>query len=233
MTLNCLIIDDEQLARSLLKEFISKIPYLNLIGECKNPLDAFAFLEKQNIDLIFLDIQMPDLNGIEFLKSLNEKPAVILTTAYSEYALDGFDLDVTDYLVKPFSFDRFLKATNKAKEWNVVKSKNGNKEVEGKNHISIYADHKVYKIKHDDILYIEGLKEYVSFFTSDNKRIITLESLKRLEELLPSDKFIRIHKSYIVPIDKIKSMEGNEVEIGSKKIPIGRSYKEEVVKKIF
>lgn len=232
MSLNCLIIDDEQLARALLKEFIKKTPYLNLIGECKNPLEAYAFLENKSIDLVFLDIQMPDLNGIEFLKSLKSRPSVIFTTAYSEYALDGFELDVIDYLVKPFSFDRFLKATNKAKEWNAVKSReNTPKDI--KDHISVYADHKVYKLKLDDILYIEGLKEYVSYYTTDNKRIIALESLKNLEETLPAHKFIRIHKSYIVPIDKIKSMEGNEVEIAQKKIPIGRSYKEEVVKKIF
>lgn len=232
MNYKCLVVDDEELARRLLSEYIEKVSFLELAGECKDPLEAIGFLEKENVDILFLDIQMPELTGIEFLRSMTRKPVVILTTAYSEYALESYELDVTDYLVKPFSLERFLAAVNKAKDLlELRKSAIGHK-LEKKNYISVYADHKIYRLKLDDILYIEGLKEYVSYFTPD-KRIIALESLKNLEENLPKDKFIRIHKSYIVPIEKIRSIEGNQVEIGNKKIPIGRSYKDEVMKKLF
>ncbi|MFC2123776.1 LytR/AlgR family response regulator transcription factor [Bacteroidota bacterium] len=233
MNLKCLVVDDEQLARKLLSEYIDKVPFLDLIGECKNPLEAVGYLETEEIDLLFLDIQMPEITGIEFLKTMKHKPVVILTTAYSEYALEGYELDVTDYLVKPFSLERFLSAANKARDLIELKRKaEAGKVSYEDDYIMVHADHKIYRLKLNDIQYIEGLKEYISYFTA-NKRIIALESLKKLEEKLPSDKFLRIHKSYIVPIDKIKSVEGNQVEIGDKMIPIGRSYKDVVMKVLF
>jgi DNA-binding LytR/AlgR family response regulator len=235
MRYTCLIVDDEQLARQLLKEFVSKIPNLELKGMCKNPLEANDVLQSEQIDIMFLDIQMPELTGVEFLKTLQQQPAVIFTTAYSEYALEGYQLDVIDYLVKPFPLDRFIKATNKAIEYIDLK-RSAEKNSQGKgldsNYILLHADHKIYKVNLNDIQYIEGLKEYVSYFTRE-KRIIVLQSLKSIEETLPSNKFIRVHRSYIVPIEKIKTLDGNQVQIGDKLIPIGRSYKDDVLKRVF
>ena len=232
MKINCIIIDDEKLARVLLKDYIEKIPYLDLKGEYKNPIDSLDYLQNESIDLMFLDIQMPDLTGIEFLKSLPSSPVVIFTTAYPEYAIEGYQFEVVDYLLKPFSFDRFMQATNKAQKLINLKKKNDVSE-NNKDYIVIKSDHRIYRLKYKDILYIEGLKEYVSFFTTDNQRIITLQSLKNLEEKLPSDQFLRIHKSYIVALDKIKSMEGNQVKINDKKIPVGKNYRNQVMEKLF
>ncbi len=234
MKYNCLIIDDEQLARKLLEEFVSKIPRLELKGMCKDPLEAMEIMQREQIDILFLDIQMPELTGVEFLKTLQSKPAVIFTTAYSEYALEGYQLDVIDYLVKPFPFDRFVKAVNKATEFLDLKrnARAGSADPANSDFIFLHADHKIYKVKLDDIEYIEGLKEYVSYFTK-NKRIIVLQSLKSIEESLPANKFIRVHRSYIVPIDKIKTLDGNQVQIGEKLIPVGRSYKEAVMSRVF
>jgi len=235
MSYTCLIVDDEQLARRLLQEFVTKVPMLELAGMCKNPLEAMEVLNSKRIDIMFLDIQMPEITGVEFMKSLQHKPATIFTTAYSEYALEGYQLDVIDYLVKPFPLDRFIKAVNKAIDFIDLK-KSANKKDQKKsmdsNHLLLRADHKIYKVALEDIQYIEGLKEYVSYYTNE-KRIIVLQSLKSIEESLPSDKFIRVHRSYIVPIDKIKTLDGNQVQIGDKLIPIGRSYKEDVLKRVF
>lgn len=234
MIIKCMIVDDEQLARTLLEEYIKKLPQLELAAVCKNPLEAMEVLQQEEVDLMFLDIQMPELTGVEFLKSMRVKPVVVFTTAYSEYALEGYQLDVIDYLVKPFPFERFVKAVDKASEFIRLKKLD---EAERPaqvmdDYIVVHADHKIYKIKLIDIKYIEGLKEYVSYFT-EGKRIIALESLKKLEEILPPDRFMRVHRSYIVPIDRIKIMEGNQLEIGGKMIPVGRSYREEVLKRIF
>lgn len=228
MKLNCLVVDDEQLARELLADYISKVPFLELKGLVKNPVEVAEILEGETIDILFLDIQMPDITGIELLKTLTHKPMVIFTTAYSEYALEGYELDVLDYLVKPFSFERFLRAVNKAAEMVKLKQSPGQSSSD-QEYISINADHKIYRVRLDEILYIEGLREYVSYYTP-GKRIITLASLKNLEESLPGNKFIRVHKSYIVPVDKVKALEGNMLDIGIKKIPIGRSYREKVFK---
>ena len=228
MKLNCLVVDDEQLARELLAEYISKVPFLELKGLVKNPVEVAEILEGETIDILFLDIQMPDITGIELLKTLTHKPVVIFTTAYSEYALEGYELDVLDYLVKPFSFERFMKSVNKAVELIKLKQKSAIP-VSGQEYISIHADHKIYSIRLDDILYIEGLREYVSYYTSE-KRIVTLASLKNLEETLPESMFMRIHKSYIIPVRKVKAVEGNMIDLGIKKIPIGRSYRDKVFK---
>ena len=232
MSYTCLIVDDEQLARKLLEEFVSKVPLLELKGMCKNPLEAMEVLNTEEIDIIFLDIQMPELTGVEFLKTLQSKPAVIFTTAYSEYALEGYELDVIDYLVKPFPFDRFLKAVNKATETIDLKRSAVSSGTIEDEFVLLHADHKIYKVHLNEIEYIEGLKEYVSYFTKD-KRIIVLQSLKSIEANLPADRFIRVHRSYIVPIKKIKTLDGNQVQIGNKLIPIGRSYKDEVMRRVF
>ncbi|MCC5929896.1 MAG: response regulator transcription factor [Cyclobacteriaceae bacterium] len=231
--IKCLVVDDEQLARTLLENFISKIPDLVLVAKCKNAIEATTIIQQGEIDLLFLDIQMPDLTGVDLLKSLRQKPLVIFTTAYAQYAVEGFELDAIDYLLKPFSFDRFVQAVNKATEYLQLKSAyNGKVATAEFNYLVVNADHRLYKIPYDDIEYIEGLREYVSIYTPE-KRIIALLSLKSLEEQLPSDQFIRVHKSYIVPLLKIKAMEGNQVEIGKKMIPVGRSYRETVLKIVF
>lgn len=230
MKIKCIVIDDEELARVLLTEYIEKIPNLELAGAFSSPLQALEVLQREKIDLVLLDIQMPDLTGIQFLKSLESKPVVIFTTAYPEFALEGYELDVVDYMVKPFTLERFLHGINKA-----IKILKGAKHEPDKingDFLIVYADHKIYRIELSSILYIEGLREYVSYYTSDGKRIIALESLKKLEEILPKDKFIRTHRSYIVPINLIKVIEGNNVLINGKFIPIGVSYREEVLKRV-
>ena len=224
---NCLVVDDEELARTLLENYISRLPHLNLVEKCVNPMDALKALEENDIDLIFLDIQMPEMSGIDFLKSLHKKPKVIFTTAYSDYAIEGYQLDVVDYLLKPFSFERFLQAVNKAVD--LISSTSNPLE---KDYLLVKSEHKVHKIKYEDIRYIQSMREYVAYFLPKRK-ILALNSLKKLEEELPSDQFIRIHKSYIIPIQKVTTLEGNMVHIGNEKLPIGNLYKEEVLKRIF
>ncbi len=232
MKYSCLIVDDEQLARNLLEGYVAKMPMLELRGKCKNPMEAMAIMQNERIDLLFLDIQMPELTGVEFIKTMQQKPAIIFTTAYSEYALEGYQLDVIDYLLKPFALERFVKAVNKAVEFMEMKRNVKTGSSEAPDSVLLHADHKIYKVNLDDILYIEGLKEYVSYYTRE-RRIIVLQSLKSIEESLPRDKFIRVHRSYIVPVHRIKILDGNQVQIGDKLIPIGRSYKEDVMKRVF
>ena len=231
MNLRCLIVDDEQLARELIQSYCLKLPHLKVVAQCKSPLEALTFLQKERIDLIFLDIQMPDLTGIEFLKTLPHKPQVVFTTAYSQYALDGYELEVTDYLLKPISFERFVQAVNRASK-NLRMISSPENIIKEEEYLILKADHKTYRIKFHDILYIEGLKEYVSYYTGD-QRIIVLQSLKGLEETLPKHQFLRVHKSYIINKDHVRAINGNQVEITDKKIPIGKSYKEQVRDKIF
>lgn len=247
-TYKCIVIDDEQLARTLLESYISKIPQLALIGLFKSPLEAMPMLQSGEADLMFLDIQMPDLTGVELLKSLPDLPLTIFTTAYAEYALEGYSLGVIDYLLKPFSFGRFLQASTKALqqlklekgqqppslELEVDKAATVASVVEQeKEYLVVKADHKLHKLLFDDILYVEGLREYVAYYREDD-RIIALQSLKKLEELLPNQQFIRAHKSYIVAIEKVKSLDGNQLEMmNGKLIPIGKSYRDTVLKKCF
>jgi DNA-binding LytR/AlgR family response regulator len=190
------------------------------------------------VDVLFLDIQMPGLTGVEFLRTLKTRPVVIFTTAYPDYALEGYTLDVIDYLLKPFSFERFVQAVNKAGEMLRLKAGNGNtapaapEEEPARDFILVKSEHKIHRIKYDDILYIESMREYVAYYTP-NGRILSLNSLKSLEEELPSDRFIRIHKSYIVSLEKIDTLEGNQLHVGKEKLPIGASYREEVLGRIF
>ena len=231
--LKCLVVDDEELARTLLENYISRLPHLELVAKCANPLEALKVLQEQEVDVIFLDIQMPELTGIEFLKGLSTKPMVIFTTAYSEYALEGYQLDVIDYLLKPFGFERFVQAVNKAIELKKLKANavesTENKE---KDYLLVRADHKIHKLKFDDILYIQSMREYVAYFTPTGK-ILSLIALKKLEEILPSERFLRIHKSYIVNKEKVTTLEGNMVHLNDVKLPIGNLYKEAALGQIF
>lgn len=236
--IRCLVVDDEELARTLLGNYIGRMPFLDQVGSCANPLEAMQVLQQEPVDLLFLDIQMPELTGVEFLRTLSRKPAVILTTAYAEYAVEGYALDVTDYLLKPFSFERFVQAVNKAAVLLQAKSAQRNEPASvadpgnGKDYILVKADHKVHRLKLGDILYIQSMREYAAFYTVSG-RILSLNSLKNLEETLPAERFIRIHKSYIVAIDKINTLEGNMVQVDKVQLPVGANYKEEVVKRVF
>lgn len=237
--LQCLIVDDEKLARTLLEGYISKLPNLQLVAQCKDPFEALTVLQSKQIDIIFLDIQMPELTGIEFLSTLQQNPAVIFTTAYPDYALESFQLDIVDYLLKPFRFDRFAQAVNKAirriqvnQSLTAKMAPANNSSSPNKDYLLVRADHKVHKIRFQDILFIQGMKEYVAFQMSSD-RILSLQSLKQLEKELPKSQFIRIHKSYIISVDKVTTMEGNMVYVGDKKLPIGGHYKESVMKTIF
>jgi len=237
-TYNCLVVDDEELARTLLDNYIERLPHLSLVAKCKNPLEAMPFLQEVQIDILFLDIQMPELTGIEFLKTLKHKPQVILTTAYPDYALEGYTLSITDYLLKPFSFERFMQGVNKAIDLLQLqqKAQQTHKEVSNrvpdKAFLLVKANHKIHKVRLSDILYIQSMREYVAIFTPEG-RLLTLNSLKKLDRELPSDQFMRIHKSYMIAIDKVNTLEGNLVHIGKEKIPIGANYKEAVLQRIF
>jgi len=234
MKLTCAIVDDEFLARQYLKDYVEKLPFLELIGDYDSPLMILEELKRNAIDILFLDIQMPDISGLDFLKTLNPQPYVILTTAYKEYALEGYEHNVIDYLLKPFSFDRFLKAVNKTAEM-IRKERSAGKRPDsgdarplvGENFMTIRADRKWYKINFDDLIYVEGQKAYVTFHTR-TKKITALVSLKELEETLPPEKFIRIHKSFIVSIGHVETLEGNLVGISGQKLSIGSSYREKV-----
>jgi len=236
-TIRTLLVDDEYLALNLLEEFIKKVPGLEVAGKAKSPLKALEILGQQAVDLMFLDIQMPALSGNNLLRTLKHPPLTIFTTAYSDYAVEAFGLNAVDYLLKPFSFERFLQAVNKAREQLDYSERAGERAQlvlprESRDFFSIKVDGKVVKVRFADILFIEGLKEYVRFVCRD-ARHVTLESLKNLEELLPADGFLRVHKSYIVAKDKVQSLNGNMLEIGQFKIPISRSKREEVVQAIF
>lgn len=232
MTINCIIIDDEPLSRKGLKEYVHDTGFLTLVGEYEHPLKAMSIMTEQIIHLIFLDIHMPKLTGVEFMKSLQHPPLVIFTTAYPQYALDGFDLNAVDYLLKPFSFDRFLKAVMKAKL--LLDGKPSIQEsaaVTGADHFFIKVDNKLLKIRFEEILYVEALQNYVAVHTT-TKKYITYLTLKNVEEQLLAGHFVKIHKSYIVAMQKVDCIEGNEVKIGTHSLPISRSIKEEVIQKI-
>lgn len=224
--MNVIIVDDEPLAQEVLETYVSKFPALNLIAKCSNAVEAFDVLNNNSIDLMFLDIQMPQISGIDFLKTLPNPPQVIFTTAYSEYAMAGYELNVVDYLLKPISLDRFAKAVNKA----VAKELQENEptipaSTETADYIFVKADKKLIKIRFDQINYIEGLKDYVILHTP-NGRVVTLQTMKSLEVKLPSDIFMRVHRSFIVNMGNISIIEGNTVQIEKKIIPIGKNYKD-------
>jgi|AntRauTorcE11898_2_1112593.scaffolds.fasta_scaffold24133_1 DNA-binding LytR/AlgR family response regulator len=221
--MRCLIVDDEPAARDILEIYISDAPELTLAGVCKDALEARKTVKEKDVELLFLDINMPRLTGIEFIKSLKNPPKVILTTAYSEYALEGYELDVIDYLLKPFSFERFLKAIDKAV--GAVQPFNSDDSF-----ISIKADGKLYRIGLDEILFAESQGDYISVHTKE-KKITYNQTLKDLCSQLPSHLFSRVHRSYVVALSKIEYLEGNIVAIGTEKIPVGKAYKDEFLEK--
>ena len=230
--IRCLAIDDEMLALDLIEDNIKKVPFLELVQKCKSAIEAMEVLRTQPIDLIFLDIQMPDISGIQMLRSLNNKPLVIFTTAYSKYATDGFDLDVIDYLLKPYAFERFLKAVNKVHEYMDLRERTASHSnvrdvLASPNFLFVKADYKLYKINLKDILYVEGLKDYVKIYASD-KPIVTQISMKALEEKLPSQDFIRVHRSFIVAFSKIDFIQKHMLTIGKKEIPISEHYRDQL-----
>lgn len=231
--MNVLIVDDEPLALDVLETYIEKIPELDLIAKCSNAIDANKELRDHKIDLIFLDIQMPQITGIEFLKSLKNPPLVIFTTAYSNYALEGFELNALDYLLKPISMDRFMKAVNKAiEQYNLTHAEAAPAPPDGDDFIFVKADKKLIKVRFRDILYIEGLKDYV-IIRLEEGRVITLQTMKSLEDKLPHNQFKRVHRSYIVSLDRINALLGNMVEVMEKgkpkHLPIGKNYRDELL----
>ncbi|MGN6249787.1 MAG: LytR/AlgR family response regulator transcription factor [Ginsengibacter sp.] len=227
--IRCLAIDDEPLALELLVDNISKVPFLELVASCESVADAMKVMAKEKVDLLFLDIQMPGLTGIQFIESMTEKPMIILITAYKQYALDGYNLDVTDYLVKPVSIDRFIKACNKAKELFELKSaqKNNNHSKASTEFIFVNADYSLVKINLSDIIFIEGLKDYIKIHLKSAKNpVVTRMPMKTIEEQLPASQFIRIHKSYIVSVAFITSIRKSSVFVESLELPLSDTYKE-------
>jgi two-component system, LytTR family, response regulator len=232
MIINCAIIDDEPLAREGIANYIREIDFLHLVKTCENPVELIKLLDEQDIDLVFLDIQMPKMNGIEFLKIMQKPPMIIITTAFPSYALESFQLDVLDYLLKPITFERFFKAANKAKDYHQLISKSDpQKNGAAADYFFVKCGNKYEKIHFNEILYIQAKQNYVTIFT-DKGNYMTLLSLKNLEENLASQLFIRVHKSYIVSVNKIKAIDANEVVIQSHRIPISRNYHEQVIKQV-
>jgi DNA-binding LytR/AlgR family response regulator len=227
MKLRTIAIDDEPLALRLVSDYVSKTPFLELVGSFDNPLDAIDFLSKQSVDLIFVDIQMPDLTGIEFARSLEGAPKIVFTTAYEKYAIEGFKLNAIDYLLKPFSYEEFLKAAGKARkqtelEANVLPSIEANSQF-----LFLKSEYKIRRINFNDILYIEGLKDYIKVYISgDDKPVMSLNSIKSLEQKLPEDKFMRVHRSFIVNLDKIDTIERSRIIFGKVYIPVSDQYKD-------
>ncbi len=228
MNIRCLIIDDEPLAQRVIEKYAENIPFLEIVEKCSNAVEAIEVLHNREVDLLFLDINMPRLSGMDFLKTLKNPPLVIITTAYAEYAIQGYELDVADYLMKPFAFDRFYKAIQKVEE--LIKGRElphfepreaGRQE---ESFIFVKSSKKTYKVNLDEILYIEALGDYVKIYTTD-KMIISYQSLKNIETLLPASSFPRIHKSFIIALSRIDLIEGNHVKIKDRQIPIGTNFK--------
>lgn len=229
--IRCLVVDDEPGARAIIRRYIEEMPALEFAGECGNAMRAMTFLQQQPVDLLFLDIKMPQLNGNDFLKVLKNPPKVIFTTAYTEYALEGYELGVVDYLMKPVPFDRFLKAVNKVFPSDLSKPEISNRSDEKKSEAFVYfrVDRKMVKVMLQDILYIESMKDYIKIFTADGT-VITKQSITSMEEMLPEKEFVRIHRSYIVSLNKIKTFTSELIEIENTEIPIGKLYRNEVLK---
>ena len=236
--MRCIAVDDEPLALDLLEDNISQVPYLEFVGRCRNAFEAIELIQKEKaenreIDLIFLDIQMPGITGVQFLKSMISNPMVIFITAYDQYAIEGFDLNVVDYLLKPVSFERFLKACNKANELQQLKINSLSPKINIEEHFFVNAEYSLVKIKYADILYIEGLKDYVKIYISTQSRpIITRMTMKSIEEKFSSLPFMRIHKSYIVSLNKIESIRNLKITIGSHLIPVSVQFSDELLRRI-
>ena len=239
MVINCIVVDDEPLAIDIINDYINKIPFLRLVKSFQNPIEAITAVQEGGVDLVFLDVQMPELTGIQFLKIANNKCRVILTTAYPQYAVEGYEHNVVDYLLKPIAFDRFYKAAEKV-QWLMGLAPQGSQEMQtpvaaapllANDFIFVKTEYKIQKIYLNDILFIEGLKDYVSIYT-ETERIITLQSMKKIDEGLPDHRFVRVHKSYIVALDKIESIERSRISIADKIIPIGDTHRDYFFKMI-
>lgn len=231
MKTRCLVVDDEPLAINVIKSFLDRLDQLELVNTCSNAIDAFNVLSNEKIDLLFIDIQMPQMTGLEFLKALKSPPKVIITTAFREYAMEGYELDVVDYLLKPVSFDRFLKAINKVTDQASHEEDNsrvGMSSTEEDPYIFVREDKKMRKIVVKDIEYIESIKDYVKIITNDHV-FTTYLQISYLEKKLPEESFVRVHRSFIVGIGHIKAYSSTDIEIGDQSIPIGRHYKSHVM----
>ncbi|MGJ8737872.1 LytR/AlgR family response regulator transcription factor [Zobellia laminariae] len=228
--IKCIVVDDEELARGLLKAYINRLDFLTLIAEVANPLDALQIMKEERIDVLFLDIQMPEIKGTDFAKLVPEHTQVIFTTAYSEYALEGFELNALDYLLKPITFERFLAAVNKAKP--NQKEVGPEKISSGSDSITVKSGYDLHKIKYEDILYIESDSEYVNFYLGD-KKLMSLQSLKKLLDILPEDRFMRVHRSYIINRNKVTALKGRDIYIGDKEIPVSAQYFDAVKQELF
>jgi len=231
MKLKCIIIDDEPIARKVLQEFIEEIDYLELLGQAESPLKAISLLNENDIDIVFLDINMPKINGIDFLKNSRLKAKIIMTTAYAEYAVEAYGLDVLDYLVKPIAFERFLKACNKAKEAGKIMTITPDHSGKANDHFFIKCNNQIEKVFYDDLVYAEAMLNYVMLYTNSKKMMVYV-TIKSLEEQLPASVFLKVHKSFIVNINKIKSIEGNILDIGNEKITISQSLQQKVISEI-
>jgi DNA-binding LytR/AlgR family response regulator len=223
--MNCILIDDEKPALELLEDNIKQIPYLNIVACCRKPIQILEVLKSQQVDLMFLDIQMPGINGLDLIRSLSNPPMVILVTAYGEHALDGFNLDVVDYLVKPVPFSRLLKAVQKAHGLFQLRQPQGRPAAPENDHVFVNANYSLVKIRIPDITYIEGMKDYVRINIADGKPVITRMGLKNIEERLGNERFMRIHKSYIIALDKIESVQKMQLMVAGTEIPIGEGYR--------
>lgn len=229
MTLSCIIVDDEPLARDILEKYIMDCPMLDLHASCNSAFEAIEVLDKGGIQLVFLDINMPKLSGISMIRTLEDPPEIIFTTAYPEYAVEGFELDAVDYLVKPFSFERFMKSVNKAsKRYEMQLKKAGDTSVEDPSFLTIKADGKIYRLQMTEIVLLEALGDYVKIHTGSGV-ITTHDTLKNLGRLLHEDQFMRVHRSYIIALDKIRFLEGNRLRIGEQDIPLGLSYRDHLI----
>ena len=221
MPVNCIIVDDEPLSQEVLADFIASCPELELSGVCKDALEAGEFIKNQKVDLLFLDINMPKLSGIGFVKSLPNPPLFIFVTAYPEYALEGFEVDAVDYLLKPVSFDRFRKSVNRVTE------RMKQTAVNSTGHIMVKANRKNYRLDLDSIMFLEAQGDYVKFYTNE-KSLMVHGRLKDFLEQLPGDQFVQIHKSYVIPVTKVEFLEGNSVKIGNKRLPVSINYKDQL-----
>jgi len=229
---NCVIIDDEPMARQGLKDYINQIEMINCIGDYSNPLDALPLIKSGKVDIMFIDIEMPSINGLDFVASLEHKPMVVFTTAYADYALKGFELDAADYLLKPITLDRFLKTIDKVVNRLNQKAAGKPNKDGSSNYLIIKTDKKYVKLNYDDVLFIEGLKDYVKIHTA-KERFLALVNLKNIEMQLPADIFIRVHRSFIVSINKIKEVDGNMINMhDGQQIAIGKEYKDAFFEKM-
>lgn len=232
MKIQCLIVDDEPLARELLVSYLERVDCLELVGQCKNALEAFAFLQNRSVDLMFLDIQMPKMNGLELIKSLHNRPRIIISTAFREYAVEGFDLDVLDYLVKPVSFDRFLKAVAKYTHYEAkAKSPENSKDDFEEAYMFVKVNKDMIRVMLKDICYIESIRDYLKIVLKD-RHFITYQRISYMEEKLPEGKFMRIHKSYIVALEKIVSYRNDTIYLEKFDLPIGRSFRQNFLKQL-